>query len=44
MISQVGALMGAGSQQGIDAMLAKLEQLKILIERVHNQVRPGLAS
>lgn len=31
--------MGAGGQESVEAMIQKLEQLKALIDQVHNQIR-----
>lgn len=39
LLSQVTAFMGAGGAEGIEAMINKLEQLKGLIDQVHNQIR-----
>jgi arsenite-transporting ATPase len=39
LISQVTAFMGAAGAEGIEAMITKLEQLKVLIDQVHNQIR-----
>lgn len=33
------AFMGAGGAEGVEAMIQKLEQLKGLIDQVHNQIR-----
>ncbi len=33
------AFMGAGGAEGVEAMIQKLEQLKALIDQVHNQIR-----
>lgn len=39
LLTQVTAFMGQQGQEGIEAMIAKLEQLKALIDQVHNQIR-----
>lgn len=39
LLSQVTAFMGAGGAEGVEAMILKLEQLKGLIDQVHNQIR-----
>ncbi len=39
LITQAAALMGAGGAEQIESMIAKLEQLKGLIDQVHNQIR-----
>jgi len=39
LLTQVTAFMGAGGQEGVESMIAKLEQLKGLIDQVHNQIR-----
>jgi len=39
LLTQVTAFMGAGGQEGVEAMIQKLEQLKSLIDQVHNQIR-----
>jgi arsenite-transporting ATPase len=39
MITQAAALLGAGGAEHIEGMIAKLEQLKGLIDQVHNQIR-----
>jgi arsenite-transporting ATPase len=39
LLSQVTAFMGAGGQEGVESMITKLEQLKGLIDQVHNQIR-----
>lgn len=39
LLTQVTAFMGAGGAEGVEAMIAKLEQLKGLIDQVHNQIR-----
>lgn len=39
LITQVTSFMGAGGAEGIEAMITKLEQLKVLIDQVHNQIR-----
>ncbi len=31
--------MGAGGAEHVEAMITKLEQLKVLIDQVHNQIR-----
>ena len=31
--------MGAGGAENVEAMIGKLEQLKVLIDQVHNQIR-----
>jgi arsenite-transporting ATPase len=39
LITQVTSFMGAGGAEGIENMIQKLEQLKALIDQVHNQIR-----
>lgn len=39
LLTQVTAFMGAGGAEGVEAMIGKLEQLKGLIDQVHNQIR-----
>lgn len=39
LLTQVTAFMGAGGAEGVEAMITKLEQLKGLIDQVHNQIR-----
>jgi arsenite-transporting ATPase len=39
LLTQVTAFMGAGGAEGVEQMIAKLEQLKGLIDQVHNQIR-----
>jgi arsenite-transporting ATPase len=39
LITQVTSFMGAGGAEGIESMIQKLEQLKLLIDQVHNQIR-----
>lgn len=39
MIAQVSALMGAGGAEQMEGMITRLEQLKGLIDQVHNQIR-----
>jgi len=39
LITQVTSFMGAGGAEGVEAMITKLEQLKVLIDQVHNQIR-----
>lgn len=39
LLTQVTAFMGAGGAEGVEAMIQKLEQLKSLIDQVHNQIR-----
>lgn len=39
LLTQVTAFMGQGGAEGVEAMIAKLEQLKGLIDQVHNQIR-----
>eukprot|EP01034_Spumella_vulgaris_P031127 gene31127-38465_t len=39
VLTQMTAFMGAGGAEGIEFMIAKLEQLKGLIDQVHNQIR-----
>jgi len=39
LLSSVTAMMGAGGAEGVEAMIGKLEQLKGLIDQVHNQIR-----
>ncbi len=39
LLTQVTAFMGAEGAAGIESMIAKLEQLKGLIDQVHNQIR-----
>lgn len=39
LLSQVTAFMGAGGAEGVESMISKLEQLKGLIDQVHNQIR-----
>eukprot|EP01033_Poteriospumella_lacustris_P010125 gene10125-7221_t len=39
LITQMTAFMGAGGAEGVEAMIQKLEQLKALIDQVHNQIR-----
>jgi arsenite-transporting ATPase len=39
LITQMTAFMGAGGAEGIEQMIQKLEQLKSLIDQVHNQIR-----
>lgn len=39
LLNQVTAFMGQGGAEGVEAMINKLEQLKGLIDQVHNQIR-----
>lgn len=39
LLTQMTAFMGAGGAEGVEAMIQKLEQLKGLIDQVHNQIR-----
>lgn len=39
LLTQVTAFMGQGGAEGVEAMITKLEQLKGLIDQVHNQIR-----
>mmetsp|Transcript_36271 Transcript_36271/g.34277 ORF Transcript_36271/g.34277 Transcript_36271/m.34277 type:complete len:352 (-) Transcript_36271:279-1334(-) len=39
LLTQVTAFMGAGGAESVEAMITKLEQLKGLIDQVHNQIR-----
>lgn len=39
LLTQVTAFMGAGGAEGVESMIVKLEQLKGLIDQVHNQIR-----
>mmetsp|Transcript_22063 Transcript_22063/g.20057 ORF Transcript_22063/g.20057 Transcript_22063/m.20057 type:complete len:354 (+) Transcript_22063:55-1116(+) len=39
LLTQLTAFMGAGGAEGVEAMITKLEQLKGLIDQVHNQIR-----
>jgi len=39
LLSQVTAFMGQGGAEGVEQMINKLEQLKGLIDQVHNQIR-----
>lgn len=39
LLSQVTAFMGAQGAEGVESMIQKLEQLKGLIDQVHNQIR-----
>jgi len=39
LLTQVTSFMGAGGAEGVESMIAKLEQLKGLIDQVHNQIR-----
>jgi len=39
MITQVTAFLGQGGAEGVEQMINKLEQLKGLIDQVHNQIR-----
>lgn len=39
LLTQVTAFMGQGGAEGVEAMINKLEQLKSLIDQVHNQIR-----
>lgn len=39
LITQMTAFMGQGGAEGVEAMISKLEQLKGLIDQVHNQIR-----
>lgn len=39
LLTQVTAFMGQGGAEGVEAMINKLEQLKGLIDQVHNQIR-----
>merc|ERR1719183_2896316 len=39
MLNTVTNMMGAGGAEGVEQMIAKLEQLKGLIDQVHNQIR-----
>lgn len=39
LLTQVTAFMGAQGAEGIESMITKLEQLKGLIDQVHNQIR-----
>lgn len=39
LLTQAAALMGAGGAEHIETMIGKLEQLKGLIDQVHNQIR-----
>lgn len=39
LLTQVTAFMGAEGAAGVEAMITKLEQLKGLIDQVHNQIR-----
>lgn len=39
LISQAAAFMGAGGAEHIEGMITRLEQLKGLIDQVHNQIR-----
>lgn len=45
LLTQMSALMGPQGAQGIETMIEKLEQLKILISKVHNQIKdPSLTT
>jgi len=39
MLTTVTNMMGAGGAEGVEQMITKLEQLKGLIDQVHNQIR-----
>lgn len=39
LLTQVTAFMGQGGAEGVEQMINKLEQLKGLIDQVHNQIR-----
>ena len=39
LLTQVTAFMGQGGAESVEAMITKLEQLKGLIDQVHNQIR-----
>jgi arsenite/tail-anchored protein-transporting ATPase len=39
VLTSVTSLMGQGGAEGVEQMIAKLEQLKGLIDQVHNQIR-----
>eukprot|EP01039_Chlorochromonas_danica_P011428 gene11428-12777_t len=39
LLTQVTAFMGQGGAESVEAMITKLEQLKSLIDQVHNQIR-----
>jgi len=39
LLTQVTAFMGQGGAEGVESMITKLEQLKGLIDQVHNQIR-----
>jgi arsenite-transporting ATPase len=39
MLKTVTGMMGAGGAEGVEQMITKLEQLKGLIDQVHNQIR-----
>lgn len=39
LLTQVTSFMGAGGAEGVESMILKLEQLKGLIDQVHNQIR-----
>lgn len=39
LITQMTAFMGQQGAEGVEAMITKLEQLKSLIDQVHNQIR-----
>lgn len=39
LLTQVTAFMGAEGAAGVESMITKLEQLKGLIDQVHNQIR-----
>jgi arsenite/tail-anchored protein-transporting ATPase len=42
MLSTVTGMMGAGGAEHVETMITKLEQLKGLIDQVHNQIRDPL--
>ena len=39
LLSSVTSMMGAGGAEGVEQLITKLEQLKGLIDQVHNQIR-----
>lgn len=42
LLTSVTSMMGAGGAEGVEQMIKKLEQLKGLIDQVHNQIRDPL--